>query len=247
MAEEKPLRRRLVLRWAKSVNRILVTGTVAAIVVLAARLFNGSADVEVWEVGPIPLKAVWVVFAGGTLVHAFAGYFFRRAALELQRSSVDVSQKLAAYEDVVADGGHYVGVAVPRVPVEGRRTVAMDLRDPSTWVAHGGALAVAGAVLPWWWDDGLQWPGLAQSLALAGIGVLLVAVNWVIGGHWALALSTVGSPVVVSEPFALAAFGKFSGPTLAFTTIMGLLPLIVFLLATTGLAAAIWAGLKWFL
>jgi hypothetical protein len=102
--------------------------------------------------------------------------------------------QLALYDDVVADGGWLIAVAVRRTPSESEhgRTVPMSSKDPSTWFSYGGVLLVWIALLPWWWDDGLHVSGLIHLLATAFVAGLLIALNWVIGGMWAKAISSLG-------------------------------------------------------
>lgn len=243
MGERDSLEHRLLLRWAKSVNKVLVVGSVAALVIVGARVFNRGESVTVSDVGPIPLKAAWVVFFVLTGAHAFTGYFLRAAALAMVKSPMRVEQKVAAYEDVVAEGGHFVAVAKRRLPEPGQRVVRMGLNDSSTWVAHGSAFLMLVAVAPWWWDKHLRWPSVGPSLVITGIGSALVFTNWLVGGAWAVALSHVGSGAPASYGVGWQGVRKslMSQLTGVLTAAVGLGAGFVAL----GGVGAVWAIIKW--
>lgn len=189
---DEPLGQRMVLQWARRVNLVLSTGSLAALIVIVTRAFGGAAEVTLWELPPIPLTRAWFVFAAGTIIHAFAGLFLRSTTIEFQQSPAPRSSKVQAYENVVAEGGLFVGVAVRRLPEPGSRFLKMSWRDPSTWVSHLGALALFVAVMPWYWDVGLKWAGGTSRYALVFVALGLPLINWLIGSQWALALSDLG-------------------------------------------------------
>jgi hypothetical protein len=192
VGDDKSVEHRMVVKWAKSVSRVLQAGSVAAMAVIAARVLTGSGEFKVWEIDHVPLKAAWVVFLGLTIAHVFTAYFFRRAITDMGRKR-SIEEQRAVYEDILVEGGLYISVAVRRIPQPGRRIVPMSPSDASTWVSHAGAVAAVIAVLPWWWNQGLRWPGVASSLVIASVAAVLVVVNWLVGGTWAIAVSGLGN------------------------------------------------------
>jgi hypothetical protein len=184
---------RMVLRWAKVVSRVLEITSLTSVGVIAARVFNGDKTIEAWGIKNIPLNATWAVMVALTIVHAFGTIFLYEAICGLRvRGSAEEQTK--TYQDLQVGAGHYLGIMVRRIPAPGRRLAKMSPADASTWVAYGGASAAALATLPWWWDDGLKWPGWRQSLLLAAAVLGLGIANWLIGSKWAIAISRLGQP-----------------------------------------------------
>jgi hypothetical protein len=118
----------------------------------------------------------------------------------------------------------------------------MTLRDPSTWVAHGGALLMLVAIAPWRWDGALKLLPASQTVVISLIGVLLVVLNWLIGGSWAMAISQLAVPPPRRglSPTIWLKLG-----TAAIGTIASRLGGLVALGAVTGIGGAIWAALRW--
>jgi hypothetical protein len=154
-------------------------------------------SVKVWEIENIPLKAVWVPFTALTVSHLFCARFFV-GAIQTLRVHCSITEQQEAYEDLLVQAGSYVSVTVRRVPQPGKHVVQMSLADASTWIAHAGAAILAIAVLPWWWHDGLCWPGWGSSLAIAGLDLILLLANWWAGSVWAVAVSSIGTPAPVT-------------------------------------------------
>jgi hypothetical protein len=214
----------------------------AAVLVTTARLFNGNADVEVWEV-TIPLDVVWAFFICATAAHVFTGLFLAKLVRDFQKSEESTQEKLQTYHDVLAESGAYVSVTVRRLPVEGKRLTPMYASDPSTWLSYGGVILLVVATLPWWIDDGLKWPGWTESAAVGLLALVLAVVNWRIGTAWARAISVLGIPDAdypEFNPFALDPddmgsggwFGYPSGSGVALGLVVtAVLGLVIFLVA----------------
>ena len=122
MADVKPLGRRLIIKWSKTVSHVLAVGTLSAVIVIAGRLFNGTEDIKVWEV-TIPLELAWVFFLCLTVVHIFSGLFLCKHAADFQRSDANYEERLDTYHDVLDEGGHYLSVTIRRIPVKGHTIV----------------------------------------------------------------------------------------------------------------------------
>lgn len=188
---------RLVLLWAKRVDHLLLTGIGAAGLIIGGRIFASGDPISLFGVDDVPLNATWVLFGAFTLGHAAFTRFllqYVRALPSADGTPGEKAGQLELYDDIVAEGGWLVGVAIKRLAGYGehRSMVPMSSKDPSTWLSYGAVLIVWIAMLPWWWDDGLHVSGLAQLLATAVVAALLLVLNWVIGGMWAVAISSLG-------------------------------------------------------
>lgn len=226
----------MAIKWAKTVSLVLQVGSVAALVIISARILSNSGEVNFWIIENFPLKAAWVGLFALTLAHVFTGLFFIRALKDLRRNR-SLPEQEAAREDLLVEAGGYVSVLVPRLPTAGKRLVRMSLSDSSTWVAHGGAIAAIVAALPWWWEGGLRWPDWASTLAIAGVTLLLILVNWLIGGAWAIAMSKLGTTMPTS--------GASSATLLTAVSALGGVISVSFGLLATISGAAIVGTLSW--
>ena len=183
---------RLVFLWTKRVDRLLVAGTVAAVIVIGGRLFAAGGSVSLFSIDDIPLNATWALFAVGTLLHAATGRFLVQHIKAIPHTD-DLSEEAALYDNILAEAGWFVSVEVRRVGASDevrRRPARMSTTDPSTWTAYGAAFVVWVALLPWWWDDGLHVAALPQLLVTALVAALVITLNWLIGGVWAVAISS---------------------------------------------------------
>lgn len=192
--DAKSFEHQLILVWAKRVNHLLETGAGGALLVILARFISGSSAIKLGPLPSIPLRGVWLFFALATIAHIFFSYFFAQSITDMRKRRSEAEQ-ISAREDVIVNGGIFVAVAMRRIPKPGQRIVRMSPKDASALVAHGAAIALLLAVLPWWWENGLKWPGWGRSLIIATIGLVLIAMNWSIGGLWAMKLSELGTSI----------------------------------------------------
>ncbi len=238
MPSEEPLEARLVLLWGHRVDRLLKTAVVTAAVALVARAFAGSGGSFDTPLGALPLDVAWLVFVLGTGAHAFCGRFLIRSVQDLSTRR-DLALEDGVREQLLSGGGYFVSVSVRRLHVdEDEESFSrMDLGDASTWTSYAAALLVYAAMLPWHLDGGRLVVASTWSLVVtAVVAALVLVVNWSIGGHWALAVSSLGRPT------KLLYWPGLGGPSAEPTLTAGIGCIAVVATVLLVLVAVVWHG-----
>ncbi|WP_405057802.1 hypothetical protein OG474_34420 [Kribbella sp. NBC_01505] len=176
-----------ILTGAKVCSRLLAIGAGLCLATIAGRLFAGGSDVSLGGVA-IPLSFAWVGLLALTVAHAFTGAFLAHRITAYLPYLHLPEQALQVFRDVTSSSNPFVfgmrSRALPRKP--GGRYHPMSLRDPSAWVAYGGAVMLLLAVLPWHLEAGrIVLGGWGQAV----LAVVLLAVNWWAGSVWMISLS----------------------------------------------------------
>lgn len=227
---------RLANAYMTTIGRILVAGGALSLLAIAARLL-GNAKVSALNV-ETPLRHVWVAFVLSTIAHLFWAGFLAETLAQINRLAEGKAIGRRLFSTARTDHIMLRGLIPRSRPVGARgRTYAMSLRDPSSWLAQGLALAAFVAILPWKVDHGR--PALDGSIGrvivLVIIGVLIIAANWILGSTWIVMLSRLPEAEPEEEIFEVSGSwpewygGLLTVQMLGTVALLVLLPFIVWL------------------
>jgi len=164
------------------IDHLLITGAGLAGVVVLLKL-SGKHDFEAWGVKFSSVYA-WLVFSIFSTAHFYLSYVFR-SDITLIINKYPAS-KVKAWETLTGSDLFFFHGLVARlnfVDVRGTRLFVMDGADPTTWLAHGGALLVFLAIIR---VRKTSWLIRLSTLIAATI---ITAFNWLIGGGWVVTVS----------------------------------------------------------
>jgi hypothetical protein len=190
MSDDLSTAQRIVIGHAKAIARILTVSAGVGIAVVCARLLNLS-DIEVLGL-EAPLRHVWFFFVLVTIAHLFFGWILVKD-LGRSRDEDDSAGGKRLFDALRTEESSLLRGILPRqTPVqEGSRVYKMSWSDPTTWLFCGLALLNFAAILPWKLNRGdFVWDGgTARVVTLVALGLVLLFINWMVGGQWLVMLS----------------------------------------------------------
>ncbi|MGW3283932.1 hypothetical protein ACWDR3_04700 [Streptomyces sp. NPDC001002] len=218
----------LAKAYAATVGRILLTGGVAALLVICARLF-GKNSVAAMGL-EAPLRHAWILFVAITVAHVFWAKFLADTLSAMEMLDGSQATGKALLRTVRTESGLMLRGLVPRVDRIGDSHVyAMSRKDPSTWLSFGLALSAYIAILPWRITHGsLELDGsVARLIVLVIVGLVALYVNWLIGGTWILMLSELANPEGSREIYVFAGSWVRWWGDFFFVTVFGVIFILV--------------------
>lgn len=180
-----------IVTSAQNIGKVLYIGSGIAIVIVTIKLLTSQKSLQVSGV-TIAIDKAWVLFAAISVVHVFLAIFAVNE-IEAYINILPTARDLRAAFDQVASGENLfvhglISRAVPKRP--GSRVYQMHWSDPSTWVAYGGVIIFAVALLPWRLSThGLRWASGISFWFVILLAVVLIAINWWAGSIWLIHLS----------------------------------------------------------
>ena len=193
LAAQDPIVDRL-LNSAGFLNGLLISATAVAGATELIK-FVGQKDpakpdvVKVFGVD-IPIGRAWIIFAIFTVGHIYASYVFRQDCWEVMKQSAEI--RGVAWQALTGAPLLFFHGLVARlqvVYVNGTPIYNMDESDPTTWLVHGVALLVFIAIIR---IRKASW-GTRIGTILAGLVIVLI--NWLVGGGWAVTASMLAESV----------------------------------------------------
>lgn len=182
-------KQKMVIEDAKWVDNILTAGTALAGIIVVLKIL--SINTVVWNGITVSLSNAWVIFLLLAIAHIYtANFLLGRSICLLWRENLPMNsaeQGKAVFEKVTETGGIFMHGMVPRtkrikMPFGGYQYL-MSSYDPTTPISYGAGLLLIAAMVPWNFSNLLLF-----FLLLAG-SILIVVVNWLTAGAWAVALS----------------------------------------------------------
>jgi hypothetical protein len=177
-----------LLASAGFLNSLLIAATAAAGAIVLIKLVAKKDPVtpEVVEVFgvDIPIGRAWIVFAIFTVGHIYASYVFRQDCSEIIKKSPDL--QIDAWQSLTGASLLFFHGLIARlqvVHIQGHPVFVMDETDPTTWLVHAVALLVFIAIIR------IRNASLRTRIGTASAGIVIVILNWLVGGGWAIAAS----------------------------------------------------------
>jgi hypothetical protein len=214
MAIELPPDAKIVVGYAESISATLLAGgTVAGIAVIVRVL---GYDKFKWHDVEIPLSYTAAIIGLGTIAHVFWVRFLilhlsKLVSINDQNPNQDIFQ--AVFDDIRSKKTLFLRNMISRSKQisDGSHLWRMSGEDPTTWLAYSLALLTFVAILPWRIDHGLRWAEPRWVIVAYGvIGLILVAINWWVGGLWIINLSRMKDDPDVRESLRIE-IGSSSG------------------------------------
>jgi hypothetical protein len=181
-------RQKMVIEDAKWVDKILTVGAGLAGIIVVAKIL--SINTLAWNGITVSLTNAWIIFVPLTIAHIYTANFpLSRSICLLWRENLWVNsaeQGRAVFEKVTEAGGIFMHGLVPRtkrVKMFGFYQYFMSSYDPTTPISYGAGLLLILAIVPWNFSNRVLF-----FLLLAG-SIVIVVVNWLIAGGWAVSLS----------------------------------------------------------
>lgn len=166
-----------VISTATWIDKLVSTALVVAIVVVATKITAGAKfkipgiDVE-FDTG-----YTWVIFTAFTLAHLYVTVLFIKACRTLFRT--DYTNAKPTWEELTRSGPLLFRGLMPRLLPQNGRIAVMRWDDPTTWLAHGGAVLFFAAIIPF----------SSFSLLSIATALIITLVNWILGSNWVIAAS----------------------------------------------------------
>jgi hypothetical protein len=190
-----PPRANTVIGYAENISKTLLVGGGIAVSAVAARIL-GQDRIKIHEF-EIPLGCMALIVAIGTVAHIFWARFIILSLNELADDEIKNPghDSLTALFDAISDSKSlFLNGLMPRTqPAKpGSRIAIMSVKDPTTWLSYGLVMVIIAAILPWRIDKGFHWlEHWWVIIEYAAMALILVAINWWIGGLWIITLSRV--------------------------------------------------------
>jgi hypothetical protein len=182
-----------VKAWYGTIGSLLNAGSIFVLGVLAARATN-TTQVDILEVN-MTLQWAWLVFTAFTVAHVFASIFAALYSYRLYLSKTSRTKVVRVYNEISTSKCLYIrGVSGRDRTVQDGAFYRMRWDDPSTWVAHLGAVGALIAMLPWRYGSTLEIAPSTNRWADVLLALGLLIVNWLAGSVWAVALWELAKP-----------------------------------------------------
>lgn len=185
-----------VLGYAENVSTTLQAGGLFAFTAVAARILgHDEIPIPLLKDFKVPLTYTVAIFFAGTIVHIFWTRFIIQGLNKIADDDFkDPSHHSIAmlFDEISNSKKRFLNGLVARSkPIRKHSRIAeMSLSDPTTYLSYGLAVLTILAILPWRVDNGLRWSGSWWTvLAYATMALILVVINWWIGGLWIITLS----------------------------------------------------------
>ncbi|CAB1084996.1 hypothetical protein D1AOALGA4SA_12493 [Olavius algarvensis Delta 1 endosymbiont] len=172
---------RNVISLASWINKIIVTGLVFSLAVVASKLTAGATFKVPGTDVQLKTGYAWIVFAVFTVAHAYVTILFVRACRYLFRE--DHANAKSTWKELSRNGPLFFRDMMPRLLSDGSRVAIMRWDDMTTWLAHAAAMLIFAAMVPF------------SNLTTLGFvpAVVLTFINWLLGGKWVIAASELSS------------------------------------------------------
>ncbi len=176
-----------LLSTASWVNDLLLGGAALALAIVVLKLL-GRHEFETHDIR-LSTRQSWLPFALMTGGHAYLAVLLIRAAYKIHFD--EPSSAKPAWESLVNSGPLFFRGLLPRVDAVQRAipgdlevtVIRMDHLDPTTWLAHVGAVLLFFAI------STLRRSRWSVRFGTTAAAVLLVVTNWIIGGYEIVAVS----------------------------------------------------------
>ncbi|TBY52966.1 hypothetical protein E0H46_38600 [Rhizobium leguminosarum bv. viciae] len=172
---------KIIIARAENINIVLATAGLFLLGVATAKL-AGKDEVGIKDF-KFHIRHTQIVVAAFTLAHIFTAISFERAVGEVLASFSD-NDAATVFQALRTGGPLFFQGLISRLRFVagpgGIPIFIMDIRDPTTILAH--AMAIGAFCIM------LRWKSVAWRWRVAGFvgSTLLVATNWLIGGRWAI-------------------------------------------------------------
>lgn len=179
---------------AEWINSTIVSGLTILVASLLIRLTRKDI-ISVMEV-ELPVRWVNYLMLPITIAHLYFGINFNIWVRHIVINDKDNAK--GVFEALTGRGPLFFNGLVERLQiVEGPfgPIFLMDTSDPTTWLAHFAAIAAFIILIRW---RGLTGFGRLRSVLFA---LMIVVVNWLIGGGWAVHASCLNRPDICRPLF----------------------------------------------
>lgn len=166
-----------LLNSATWIDHLLIAAAGLAGVIVLLKLFSKDKfkffDVE------FSTSYAWVVFFIFTCAHVYVSFLFRSDISLILKKYPNL--KATAWESLTGSDLFFFHGLLSRlqfVNINGVKVFVMEQDDPTTWLAHGGAILVFLAIIK-----------VRETTWLVRVGSLIAALiitvaNWLVGGGW---------------------------------------------------------------
>jgi hypothetical protein len=191
MSTEELSEQRILVGHVRTIAKILYGMGAVSLGIVSARIF-GLTSIKALGLAA-PLSHVWIIYVSSTVAHVFFGHMLLLAiGKNWDGGEVGADFGKRVFDSVRSEDSIFLRGLMPRaVPwIEGSRIFRMHWTDPTTTLFCGLLLLSWVAILPWRVAGGLEWTGGPRYVAAHFVlGVLLIAINWLVGGQWLVMLS----------------------------------------------------------
>jgi hypothetical protein len=179
---------------SQNINYVLIFAFTVLVLAALAKISNKDTikikDIE------INFKIIQIVMAALTAAHLYAAYSFDAKVIEIVKTKPR-EQIVAAFEKL-RDGPFFFQGLIPRISfteTKVGRVFKMDFSDPTTLLAIGAAVGAFVVMI--------RWRNLSAFERLRNLvgSATIVALNWLIGGEWAVHASCLSSPEICLQLF----------------------------------------------
>lgn len=193
MTGELPPDAKNVVGYATRISNLLIFGGVVTACVVVTRGL-GYDKIKIRDI-EIPLGYTAAIIGIGTLAHIFWAKIIILSLYHLvsaEERGDNVSMLQSLFNEIRTQNSLFLqGLRKRSDLVPGTSLIRqMSTADPTAWLSIGLALLTLLAILPWRIDHGLRWAEPKWLiLANVAISLILVVINWWVGGLWIILLS----------------------------------------------------------